>query len=308
MPPLIGTFGSCSARGLGSRTAQAFTRAFTISPAISGKTIWSLDVDGPLNLGTGGTWVITPTSNFTANTKIWGAGGGGCYGVGAGGGAAVGVISFIISQPYDLIVGTGGAGYPGDRGASAGGAGSGIQITSGAVPILVAGGGGGSSNAPGTGRFGGPGGGTTGANPENVGAGGYPGTQSGPGAGGNGGRRTGNSGSGRNGGGGATGSVAAAGGVGFGNGGVGTYNGGDQGSGGGGGGYFGGGEGGGDAGGFGGGGGSGYFNPTYVTSAILYQGNQQLPGNSGDSAFINFTGYGGPGSGAPGYTGRIYLL
>ena len=54
-------------------------RSFNISPAYSGYSTWNLNVDGPLSFSTAGTWTITPTVNFTATVKAWGAGGGGGY-------------------------------------------------------------------------------------------------------------------------------------------------------------------------------------------------------------------------------------
>ena len=45
----------------------------------------------------------------------------------------------------------------------------------------------------------------------------------------------------------------------------------------------GGGGGGGDADGYGGGGGSGYYDPTYVASGVVYQGNYSQAGNVNDA-------------------------
>lgn len=295
------------AGGGGAGGAAAYR--FSISPAVDGKDTWDFSADGALNLGTAGTWTITPESSFSVSAKIWGAGGGGNSpggNVGGPGGAADGVIAFTSGVAYEFIIGSGGTGNTAARSGPGGGAGTGIQIQSGSVPILVAGGGGGAGW--GSGRPGGGGGGTTGENAPTTGAGGYGGTQSAAGAGGNGGRRVGNAGSGRDGGGGGTGTTANAGGTGFGDGGVGTFNSSDAGSGGGGGGYYGGGEGGGDGGAFGGGGGSGYQNPTYVTDGVLYQGvaSTSTPGNSSDSV-RNGAGNAGTNSGTSGSTGRIYL-
>lgn len=259
-------------------------KTFNISPAVDGKTTWDLEVEGSLNLSTYGTWTLTPTNNFSTVTKIWGGGGGvptyAASNYGGAGGAAAGTISFTSGTSYDLIVGQGGAGVAANRNAGGAGAGSGIQFTTGSVPILVAGGGGGGYSS--AGRRAGAGGGSEGQAGDGA-AGGLGGTQSGPGIGRSGGRRTGASGSGRNGGQLGTGTAATRTSTGFGTGGAGAYNGGDAGSGGGGSGYYGGAEGGGDSGGFGGGGGSGYYNPTYVSSATLYQGNYEIPGNSSDA-------------------------
>jgi len=283
-------------------------KTFNISPAVNGKTSWDLEVDGPLSLSTYGTWTLTPTNNFTNVVKIWGGGGGvptyAASNYGGAGGAAKGTVSFTSGTAYQLIVGQGGGGVVANRNAGGGGAGSGIQFASNSSPILVAGGGGGGYG--GVGRRGGGGGGTTGQAGE--GFGGPGGTQAGPGIGISGGRRTGASGSGRNGGQLGTGSAATRTSTGFGTGGAGAYNGGDAGSGGGGSGYFGGAEGGGDAGGFGGGGGSGYYNPSYVSNATLYQGNYEVPGNNSD---IDRGTAGNPGVGTnPGFDGtdgKIFL-
>ena len=88
---------------------------FTISPAVSGKTTWDLSVDGPLNLGTSGTWTIVPSSNFSVDSKIWGAGGGsGSQGAtGGGGGSSApgngangGSGVFYLSVPTAFYTGT----------------------------------------------------------------------------------------------------------------------------------------------------------------------------------------------------------
>lgn len=247
-------------------------RAFNISPAVSGKTLWDLDNDGPLSLGSAGTWVITPVSTFLAPTKAWGAGATlGTFGVGGAGGYATGHVLLVSGQSYTLYVGapnsgvTGGAPGGGDGSTSVsfagfGGAGySGLHLTSGLVPVLIAGGGGGS----GRGSNGGAGGGATGQDGQDI-------TVSGP-FGGKGGS-------------------SSAGGVGGDLGGGGSsLNGGDSGAtawgGGGGGGYYGGGSSGVGAGGTagGGGGGSAYANPQYVVSATLTVGSGTTPGNSADT-------------------------
>jgi len=51
-------------------------RIFTISPAVSGKTTWDLDVDGPLVLSQAGTWTVTPSSGFAGSVDLNGGGGG----------------------------------------------------------------------------------------------------------------------------------------------------------------------------------------------------------------------------------------
>jgi hypothetical protein len=260
---------------------------FTISPSVSGKSTWNLSTDGDLVLPSGGLWTITPTADFSANTKIWGAGGGN-YTTGNGGGpggAAFGKISFENGVTYQLFVGNPGTSASSTRGGGGGGAASGV-LRAGSTEVLIAGGGGGGSGADASGRQGGSGGGTNGSTAPGSGGGG--GTQVSAGAGGVGSRRTGSSGSGTNGGrgSGATdsysgGSVSGISGY---TGGMGIYDAGDQGGGGGGGGHYGGGGGGGDAGGFGGGGGSGYYSTTYVTDVTLYNGSSSTsPGNASDS-------------------------
>lgn len=288
----------------------AGVKTFSISPAVDGKTSWDTEVDGSLILSSAGTWTMTPTNNFSTTVKMWGGGGGvttiSATAYGGAGGAATGTISFSSGTSYDLIVGQGGGGVASNRNAGGGAGGTGIQFTSNSNPILVAGGGGGSYST--TGRRAGAGGGTTGQAGDGA-AGGPGGTQSAAGVGVSGGRRTGASGSGRNGGQLGTGSAATRTATGFGTGGAGAFNGGDAGSGGGGAGYWGGAEGGGDSGGFGGGGGSGYFDSSLVSSATLYQGNYEVPGNSGDAArgTAGNPGVGTTEAAAAGTSGKILI-
>lgn len=109
---------------------------FTISPAVSGKSTWDLNSDGPLNLTTAGTWTITPqTASFAANVKVWGASGGSGFngGAGGGGGYAFGKINFETTSSYLLVVGAGGnratsgAGATGGTGVGTGGTGGGVN-------------------------------------------------------------------------------------------------------------------------------------------------------------------------------------
>lgn len=288
---------------------------FTISPAVNGKTTWTI-ADGALNLNTSGEWTITPNATLTVTAKFWGAGGGRAAtfangGVGGGGGYATGNITLSSGQAYKLRVGGGGAsnrtggyngggtGGGGSGQAGGGGGATGIYITSAGVlanSYLIAGGGGGGGwNDFGTNGEGGAGGGssgTAGGNGSAAGSGGGAGTQVGGGTGG-----TGN----------------------FQNGGAGTAltggNGGDRGNsgatgGGGGGGYYGGGGGAGqqsiNSGGGGGGGGSGYFNSSFVTSATLTAGSGTTPGNSAD-AVRGTAGDGAATVTTAGVDGRAYL-
>lgn len=280
---------------------------FSITPSVGGNSTWNLTTNGPLDLGTAGTWTIVPLTTFQASAKLWGAGGGGTAYQGGGGGAATGVITLTSGVSYQLIVGAGGAGWMNDtvRLGGGGGGGSGIQTTTHSIALLVAGGGGGSGSAgvggAGGGSLGIVGGGSAGQGP------GQPGSQVAAGTGGVGTIRTGSSGSGRNGGAGAGGGLTQAGGTGFGNGGGGALDSFDAGGGGGGGGYYGGGGGGHGSGiitSGGGGGGSGYASNSVIGSSLV-AGSGSTPGLSSDA---NRSGSGsGAAIGGNGSAGRIYL-
>lgn len=94
---------------------------FSISPAVNGKSTWSFDGDGNLNLGTDGEWTITAIGSFSAVVKMWGAGGARGYnynqtpsstanqGPGGGGGYSSALINFTPGQTFILRVGQGGA-------------------------------------------------------------------------------------------------------------------------------------------------------------------------------------------------------
>jgi hypothetical protein len=292
-------------------TVYTLTEA-TISPAVGGDTNIDLTV---LTLPSCGTWTVTPQSDFYANVKMWGAGGGasqdyppgagGSLGIGGAGGYTRGNVQFLSGVAYQFTVGCAGGGFAAQRGGGGGGGATAIRIVSGSVPILVAGGGGGSGFSGTQTIYGGNGGGSS-ASPGSGNAGGGGGTQSAAGAGGVGSRRTGFPGSGSNGGrganigsGGGGGGGSAYGTGGGGNGEVTVPGGTDAGSGGGGGGYFGGGGGGGNADGSGGGGGSSYYNPTYVLSATL------TTGAGGDSD--RGTAASGGTNGGAGGAGRIKM-
>ena len=313
------------AKAGGNWPGQSGGRIFTISPAVSGKTTWDLDLDGPFAITTYGEYTLTPTNTFTASAKLWGAGGGmgpqvSNFNVAAGGagGYAGGTVQFTNGNSFKLWVGQGGPvtpnGNPGGSGTAFGGGGaaynyadgnwnsgaggglSGIFITSAtqANSVLIAGGGGGGGSAQsnsGAPVTGGAGGGTTGENGKggSDGTGGMGGTQSAGGAG----------------------STPAS---------IGTavagsaVQGGSQTSsntmgGGGGGGYFGGGSGiygGGDCG-TGGGGGSGYINTTYVTSGVLTAGSGTTVGNSSDTN-RGTAGNAGTTAGSAGTNGKVVLI
>jgi len=256
---------------------------------------------------------FTPTFSGDINVYAWGAGGAGGtvggwgYGAAGGaGGAANGIVSVTSGQEYSIVVGGGGvvnsttsavggggaaSNNNNDNRYSGGGGGySGLFLNSvsQANALLIAGGaGGGGSSRAGTGNAGGAGGGTSGQvgySPYNSKSayGGNPGTQSAAGA---------NSSCDNISGGGGQGALL---------GGVTrchSY------GGGGGGGYFGG-----SGGGYsesntmgGGGGGSGYFNPSYVSSATLTSGvgttvadsSNSLRGTAGTAGIVAGNGKSG---------------
>ena len=153
------------APSVGSPASSA--RRFSITPAVSGKSTWDLDVDGPLTLSTTGSWAIVPEGNFNVTATIWGAGGGvnGSFRGGAGG-YWNGTVLFREALAYAALVGSpgvlnGGVGAYGGGGACntggcSGGGYSGLFKTGVALAIAPGGGGGG------YGGSGGGGGGTTG--------------------------------------------------------------------------------------------------------------------------------------------------
>ena len=163
VPSYFGVYASGSGTG---------ARIFAISPAVLGKSVWDLDVDGPLNLSTEGTWTITPSSTFIATTKAWGGGGGGggAAGKGGGGGFAGGSVQLTAGVAFTITVaGPGiynssaavvGGGGPSSTvtGFRAGSGGGFSGITTGATDILLAGGGAGGAY----GGDGGAGGGASG--------------------------------------------------------------------------------------------------------------------------------------------------
>lgn len=255
---------------------------FTITPSVGGVTNWKFSVNGSLSIASAGEYTINWYSTTSKVVKVWGGGGKSNsegstnWGAGAGGGAAVGTVSFVSGNTYKLRIGA--AGSTGTAPATAYGAGNGggaftvgnagsgggysgiflTTVTQGNA-LLMAGGGGGGASDRGDGlggRAGYAGGGTTGQTSGGDFQAGS-GTQSaGGGAAGSGSPTSGSALQGGNG---------------------------SNGGGGGGGGYFGGGGGGSQGdGGYGGGGGSGYFQPSAVTSATLYTGSFGTPGNNTD--------------------------
>lgn len=300
MAPLFTGFRLGFGRGAGEVAGVAGI-LLNITPSVSGKSIWNLNIDGKLTLNTGADYTITVDSPATVNFKIWGAGGGGgSSGGGGGGGSATGTMNLLNGTSYIMSIGSGGyktTDYvatspqgggggvgPGSYPAGTGGGYSGIFRTSktqGNAVVIAAGGGGGGYN--GGGGAGGYPSGSIGGGP----SGGGGGTPTAGGAGGAGGGGTGNGGSALAGGPSVSGSLAAPGG-------------------GGGGGYYGGGGGGSssaDTGG-GGGGGSNYQNPTYLTSVTQYSGSGTTAGNSPDPD----RGSSGGGQPFPGSSGSPYAV
>ena len=256
--------GGMGLRAQGMDGRKKGVRIFQIAPAVNGKTIWNLDIDGALNLSTQGTWTITPLGSFNVNVKAWGEGGKQDRDGPAGAGAfAGGTLSVVAGEA--LLAGVGQGRGPGSAfGPSPGGGWVGLLVNASLAALLIAGaGGGGGYNIGIPGGAGGYPSGITGGADGPTDLGGVGATQVGPGAGGvstsavnptNGGN-----GSGRNGG-------------------AGGYAGG-----GGGGGYFGGGGGAGsDFRGAGGGGGSSYFNPSRVSNPSMLSGSGTTPGNASD--------------------------
>ncbi len=155
--------------------ADTPSRSLELSPAISGKTVWNLDVDGPLVLSTPGVYNIRPKFDLTASVKMWAGGGGGgqpypgneSYTRGAGAGAAKGDVSLSKGASYTVVVGSpgallspgpfgfGGAGSNGNYNLRGGGGGglSGLFLgdtvaqSSSSNALLVAGGGGGGGSS-----------------------------------------------------------------------------------------------------------------------------------------------------------------
>lgn len=156
-------------------TGAGVQRVLAVSPAVSGKTSWNVDVDGPLPLSAAGSWTLTPATSMGLNVKLWGAGGGGggydgsaSYAGKGGGGAFVGglyqvakntVVSAVVGGGGGLgltsVTGTGAGaagsngggtgGNAGTYGTSGGGGGGGgrTELMVGATLVACAGGGGG---------------------------------------------------------------------------------------------------------------------------------------------------------------------
>ena len=170
--PIIGSISGSFGYGRSPQTAPP--PGFTIYPAIGSLRTWSFSSNGTctfdgnnISSASGNVFVITPTTTFVCNVKIWGGGGGGANlvptpnnsTVAGSGGATHGQVLFKAGQPYTIF--SGGAGnvilnnpvYAIQAGAGGGGSASGIlegnlYANTSAVlsEIAIAGGGGGSSN------------------------------------------------------------------------------------------------------------------------------------------------------------------
>lgn len=266
---------------------SAADKIFNISPAVSGKTLWDLKVDGNLTLEAGTEYtIINPyPSTIYLTVKLWGGGSSGQ------GGFTSGVYILPGNGSIKCQAGAAGASTQGGGGASAI-----YSATNSNTVYAVAGGGGGAGNGT---TGGGHGGGTSGnAGSACTGAvgtanGGGGGTQSLGGTGGSGDRGSGASGAFKQGGAGFGNSTVYAGGTGWAPGGDGLFKSGDGTQGGGGGGYYGGGGGGASSCGGAGGGGSGYIGGLVVESAQTTVGvgtdpDRGTAGNSGTNGKIMF--------------------
>ena len=177
--PIIGSISGSF--GYGRSPQAAPPPGFTIYPAIGSLRTWSFSSNGTctfdgnnISSASGNVFVITPTSTFVCNVKIWGGGGGGGNleptpgnnPVAGSGGATHGQVLFKAGQPYTIF--SGGAGnvilnnpvYSTPLGAGGGGSASGIlegnlyANTSVVLSeIAIAGGGGGASSTSGGDSF-----------------------------------------------------------------------------------------------------------------------------------------------------------
>lgn len=138
------------------------SRQFTISPAVSGKSTWDLNVDGPLSLVTAGSWTITPVNSFTAMVVVkagGGEGGGNGGGFNTGATGAAGHNSTFLGMTTNAGAGGqgggpagGGPGAPGAPGTASGGD---VNTTGGGASGGVGQAGGAGLNAGGNGGAGG---------------------------------------------------------------------------------------------------------------------------------------------------------
>jgi hypothetical protein len=108
-------------------TAAGVQRILALSPAVSGKSSWNLDTDGPLRLAAAGTYTVVPATSMNISTKLWGAGGGGggadaapyYSGVGGGGGYVGG--TYVAAKSVSMTFNVGGGGGSGIGASGAGG-------------------------------------------------------------------------------------------------------------------------------------------------------------------------------------------
>lgn len=138
------------------------TRSFSVSPAVSGKTLWNLDTDGPCTF-LPGVYSITPRSIFSASVALWGsAGGSGGVGTATVTNGSAGSATTFTTEGTTMSAGGGGGsnsktsnsvGNPGAGGTATGGDvnTSGSTGTSGVTGSTSTSGSGGNAAAPGGG-------------------------------------------------------------------------------------------------------------------------------------------------------------
>jgi hypothetical protein len=139
-------------------TAAGVQRVLALNPAVSGKTSWNLDTDGPLRLAAAGTYTVVPATSMTISTKLWGGGGGGGgadatpFYSGVGGGAGYVGGTYVAAKSVSMTFNVGGAGGLGL---------SGVGSTGGGAGGWNGGGNGGNAGLTGSSGGGGGGGGLT---------------------------------------------------------------------------------------------------------------------------------------------------
>lgn len=294
--------------------------ALSFSTAPNGLTEVIFDANTPLVVDDAGIYIFTPTTDITADLKLWGAAGGSMYNnagnptatqCGGAGGMVTGQITLVKDQSYVLWVGEGGNHYvdavaPLCGGGAAGktqstaytGAGGGLTglfKTSATIAnaLLIAGAGGGGGSA-GTGSGAGAGGypsGQAGNSSSSSSTGGGGGTQTTGGTVSSGSFGTSEAGSALQGGNGAVSYSGGAGGAGYYGGGAGKRNNTQGGP---------------------GGGGSSYYNPSYITNFSYENGNYKVPGGSADAdrgtaGDVNSVTVGATAANTKGNNGRFHL-
>jgi hypothetical protein len=151
--PLTSGFSKAIVRS-SSRKKRVGATQFSITPPISGKSVWNLEDDGPLILdgGNSTTYTIIPATSKLVSIKMWGQGGGGCTG-----GYSTGTLYADSSTTYTIQLnagrGSGGTGYGwvgnGDPGGGGQANGPGPATTGPIAGKPGTGGGGGGANAVG---------------------------------------------------------------------------------------------------------------------------------------------------------------